>query len=63
MDIGMVKKDFIHRFMMTFLATYAATNYDSCCANDDFERIDGRLLVDALDIAESNWAKIQLRKS
>ena len=53
----MEEKLFKLQFITTFLASYAATNYDDCCARGKHETLYNLPVEDAEDIAHNAWLK------
>jgi hypothetical protein len=49
------KDKFIKDWITTFMATYAAQEYGTCCSIQDWTAIEGVIYEDAKFLAEKNW--------
>jgi hypothetical protein len=50
---------FKSQFTMTFLATWAATQYDHACASGQQERLETPPVEDAVFLADAAWLALQ----
>ena len=49
------KKQFIEQFVVNFLSTYAATEYNEICMQGTHERYDSMPVEDAIFLAKKAW--------
>lgn len=55
----MDEKNFKEQFKVTFLATWAATNYNDYCMNGIQEQLSNPPVEDAIFLADEAWQKLQ----
>jgi hypothetical protein len=55
----MNEEQFKQQFIVTFLATWAATNYDFCVSHGQHERLGNPPVEDAEFLADRAWATLQ----
>lgn len=55
----MTEQAFKDQFKVTFLATWAATNYNDYCMNNMQEQLSHPPVEDAIFLADEAWQKLQ----
>ena len=55
----MEKEEFVNRWVVTFLATWTANNYDDACVMGQQERLNDPPIEDAEFLAEKQWLKFK----
>jgi len=58
----MTKEEFIRQFVVQFLATWTATNYNDFCARDMHSHLETPPVEDAFFLAEAAWLKVDAYK-
>ena len=56
------REHFVRLFVCTFIATYAAKNYDECCEQCDHSKILEPPLEDITHMASELWKKVSVLK-
>lgn len=54
----MFKRDFVEQFVIHWLATWSANNYEDCCLKDNHDKLESPPLEDAIYLAEKTWEEI-----
>ena len=58
----MTKKEFKDQFIVNFLSTWCAINYDDCCMRGQHDRLENPPVEDADWLADKAWIKLQENK-
>jgi len=53
----MEKQEFIDNYIVTFLATWTANNYQSACSSGELYRLNSPPVEDANFLADKAWIK------
>jgi hypothetical protein len=53
------EEEFKEQFKVTFLATWAATNYNEYCMNSMQEALSNPPIEDAIFLADEAWKKLE----
>lgn len=54
----MKKEEFVDYFVINFVSTWCASNYDKYCLYNAQEKLHSPPIEDAYDIAEAVWQKM-----
>ena len=52
------KQRFKEQFIVTFLATWCATNHADACMRDEHERLEHPPVEDAIELADTVWQRL-----
>jgi len=58
MSVSLKEKKFKEQFKVTFLATWAATNFNDYCMNGMQESLENPPVEDAIYLADKAWEKL-----
>lgn len=58
-NISFDREEFIRNYVITFLASYAAREYDDCCMRGQHQRLENPPCEDAFYLAEKAWERME----
>jgi hypothetical protein len=53
------KREFIRRYVLTFIASWAGQRHDEACASDGHDELKSPPIEDAEDLAELAWEQVK----